>query len=133
MSEKPGFRWIDKTAFLLLHNESLAIFGGGEGLRDEGLLDSALARPMQLYSYGEPPPDLAALASAYAFGLARNHPFVDGNKRASLTSLGLMLGLNGYRLNVSQPECFQAMLALADGSMTEEMLAAWVRLHMEPR
>lgn len=119
--------WIDKAALLLLHGESLAMFGGSEGLRDEGLLDSALARPMQLLAYGEPPPDLAALIAACASGLAHNHPFVDGNKRAALLSIGLMLDLNGFELTVDQPECFQAMIALADGSMTEEMLAEWLR------
>ena len=124
--------WIDKSALLLLHGESLAMFGGSEGLRDEGLLDSALARPMQLLAYGDPPPDFAALIAACASGLAHNHPFVDGNKRAALLSIGLMLDLNGFELTVDQPECFQAMIALADGSMTEEMLAEWLRRNSQP-
>ena len=91
-----SWRWISKPALLLLHAESLAEHGGSPGLRDEGLLDSALARPQNLLAYGEP--DAAALAAAYGSGVARNHPFIDGNKRAALLSIGLFLHLNGWRL-----------------------------------
>src|SRR5262245_36575414 len=94
-------RWISRKALLLLHAESLAEFGGARGLRDEGLLESALARPRNVYAYktGCTIPDLAA---CYAFGLAQNHPFVDGNKRAAFLSIGLFLAINGYRLQADQ-------------------------------
>lgn len=125
-------RWVRKHAVLILHNMSLDIHGGSPGLRDEGLLDSALARPQQLFSYGDPPPDLAALAAAYAVGIARNHPFVDGNKRAALTCLGQMLNKNGYDLVASESETYEMMIALAAGTLPEEDLAAWIRANSEP-
>ena len=119
------WRWIDKQALLLLHGESLAEHGGGEGLRDEGLLDSALARPLNLLAYGEP--DVAALAASYAMGVAKNHPFVDGNKRAAFLTVGMFLYLNGYRLSTTQADATVTVLALAAGDITEEQLAAWLR------
>ena len=125
--------WLLKEAVLLAHARSLAQHGGPQGLRDDGMLESALARPQQLYAYGDPPPDLAAMAAAYAFGIAKNHPFVDGNKRTSLIALGGFLRINGFRLTADQVAAYQAIIALAEGSMTEKMLAAWVRQHMEPR
>lgn len=91
-----NWRWIDKRALLLLHRESLAAHGGAPGLRDERLLDSALNRPLNLAAYETP--DFADLAAAYGFGLAKNHPFVDGNKRAAFLAVGMFLILNGYRL-----------------------------------
>jgi len=87
---------------------------------------------MQSLACGDPPPDLAALIAACASGLGYNHPFVDGNKRAALLSIGLMLDLNGFELTIDQPECFQAMIALADGGMTEKMLAEWLRRNSKP-
>jgi death-on-curing protein len=125
-------RWVRKQAVLILHAMSLDIHGGLPGVRDEGLLDSALARPQQIYSYGDPPPDLAALAAAYAVGIARNHPFVDGNKRAALTCLGQMLNKNGYDLVANDADTYQTMMALAAGSLAEEDLAAWIRANSEP-
>lgn len=125
-------RWVRKHAVLMLHSMSLDIHGGSPGLRDEGLLDSALARAQQIFAYGHPPPDLAALAAAYAFGIARNHPFVDGNKRAALTCLGQMLNKNGYDLAASDADTYQTMMALAAGSLAEEDLAAWIRANSEP-
>ncbi|MDI1268128.1 MAG: type II toxin-antitoxin system death-on-curing family toxin [Polaromonas sp.] len=119
------WRWIDKQALLLLHGESLAEHGGGEGLRDEGLLDSALARPLNLLAYGEP--DVAALAASYAMGVAKNHPFVDGNKRAAFLTVGMFLFLNGHRLNTTQADATVTVLALAAGDITEEQFAAWLR------
>ena len=119
------WRWIDKQALLLLHGESLAEHGGGEGLRDEGLLDSALARPLNLLAYGEP--DVAALAASYAMGVAKNHPFVDGNKRADFLTVGMFLYLNGYRLSTTQADATVTVLALAAGDITEEQFAAWLR------
>ena len=125
------WRWVDKSALLLLHAESLAEHGGRAGLRDEGLLDSALARPLNLVAYGEP--DLADLAAAYAFGLAKNHPFVDGNKRAAFLGTGLFLALNGFRLRASQVDATQAMLALAADELSEEAFARWLRANVTPR
>ena len=125
------WRWIDKRLLILLHDESLAMHGGASGLRDEGLLDSALARPLNLAAYGEP--DLAALAASHASGLAQNHPFVDGNKRAAFLSVGLFLGLNGWRLTASQAEATLAEFALAGGDWEEAAFAEWLRGHMVQR
>ena len=126
-----SWRWISKPALLLLHAESLAEHGGSPGLRDEGLLDSALARPQNLLAYGEP--DAAALAASYGWGVARNHPFIDGNKRAALLSIGLFLHLNGWRLTASQADTTRTMLALAAGELPEDALADWLRRHAAPR
>lgn len=123
--------WIDRRAVLLLHGESLAEHGGLPGLRNEGLLDSALARPLNLAAYGQP--DLADLAAAYGGGLAQNHPFIDGNKRAAFLAVGLFLALNGYRLQATQLEATQVMLALAAGEIEEAAFAAWLRAHIAPR
>jgi len=126
-----SWRWIDKLALLLLHGESLAEHGGSVGMRDPGLLDSALARAQNLVSYGNP--DIAALAATYGFGISQNHSFVDGNKRAAFLSVGLFLALNGYRLAATQAEATVAMLALAAGELDEAEFAAWLRAHVEPR
>lgn len=126
-----GWRYITRRALELLHDESLAEHGGRPGLRDEGLLESALARPHQLLAYGEP--DLAALAAAYAFGLVRNHAFVDGNKRAAFLATGLFLALNGQRLVITQADATLTMLALAAGELSEDAFAQWLRDHLQPR
>ena len=120
-----SWRWVDKQALLLLHDESLAEHGGASGLRDEGLLESALARPLNLVAYGAP--DFADLAAAYGFGIAQNHPFVDGNKRAAFLAVGLFLYINGYRLKAEQAEATATVLALAAGELEEPAFAAWVR------
>lgn len=122
-----SWRWIDRHALLLLHAESLAEHGGAQGLRDEGLLESALARPENLAAYGSP--DFADLAASYGLGLAKNHPFIDGNKRAAFLSVGLFLYLNGYRLKASQADATLTMLAVAGGEITEPEFAAWIRDH----
>lgn len=127
MSEPPV--WIDKRALLLLHKESLAQFGGADGLRDEGLLDSALARPVNKHLY-EGCNDLAALAAAYGFGLAHNHPFVDGNKRAAFLAVGVFLAMNGQRLTATPVEAIEAILALAAGSLDEARFADWIKAHV---
>ncbi len=126
-----SWRFIDRRALLLLHDESLAEHGGAPGLRDEGLLDSALARPLNLMGYGEP--DLAALAAAYGIGLAKNHAFVDGNTRAAFLAAGLFLALNGYRLAATQADATLTMLAVASGDTSEDYFAAWIRAHLQPR
>lgn len=125
------WRFVSRRALELLHDESLAEHGGRPGLRDEGLLESALARPHQLLAYGEP--DLAALAAAYGFGLVRNHAFVDGNKRAAFLVVGLFLALNGHRLQTSQSEATLTMLALAAGDLAEDEFAQWLREHLQAR
>ena len=125
------WKWIDKRVLLLLHDESLAEHGGASGLRDEGLLDSALARPLNLAAYEKP--DVAALAASYAVGLAKNHAFVDGNKRAGFLAAGLFLFLNGRRLIASQSDATVTMLAVASGEMDEPMLAEWIRQNIKKR
>lgn len=101
--------------------------GGSEGLRDEGLLLAALARPQNLLAYGEPAPDLPSLAAAYAYGIARNHPFVDGNKRTALVAARTFLLLNGVDLEASQDDKVLTFLSLAEGAVSEEELADWIR------
>lgn len=126
-----NWRWIDRRALVLLHDESLAEHGGSSGLRDEGLLESALARPLNLVAYGAP--DIADLAAAYGVGLAKNHAFVDGNKRVAFLAVGLFLGLNGWRLSVSQADATLSMLAVAAGQMDESAFALWLRGHIVQR
>ncbi len=126
-----NWRWISREALLLLHDESLVEHGGAAGLRDAGLLDSALARPLNLAAYGEP--DLAELAASYAVGLAKNHAFVDGNKRAAFLAVGLFVALNRQRLSASQIDSTQAMLAVAAGKLDEAAFAAWLRAHLQAR
>lgn len=126
-----NWRWFDKRALLLLHDESLAEHGGLPGLRDEGLLDSALARPLNLVAYGDP--DLCELAASYCVGVAQNHPFVDGNKRAAFLALGLFLYLNGQRLTATQAEATLAVMAVATSEWDEATLAAWLRERIAPR
>ncbi len=130
MSET-SWRWIDRRLLETLHAESLSRFGGAGGLRDSGLLDSALARPLQLLHYSSSP-DCAALAACYAFGLAQNHPFVDGNKRAAFLSLGLFLRLNGYALTATSVDATLTILALASGQLDQDQLAAWIRANSRP-
>jgi death-on-curing protein len=119
------WRWVDKTALVLLHDEGLAEHGGASGMRDEGLFESALARPENLAAYENP--DFASLAAAYGTGLAKNHPFVDGNKRVAFIAVGLFLALNGYRLSASQVDATQTMLAVAAGELSEVDFADWIR------
>ena len=119
-------RWISRRALLLLHAESLAEHGGLPGTRDEGLLDSALARPRNHFAYKKKC-DLADLAAAYAFGLSQNHPFRDGNKRVAFLAAGLFLELNGFELVPDQVAAAGAFFALADGKITEKELARWIR------
>jgi death on curing protein len=126
-----SWRWIDRRALELLHDESIAEHGGASGLRDEGLLESALARPLNLAGYGEP--DVAELAASYGVGWAKNYPFVDGNKRAAFLSVGLFLTLNGKRLVTTQAEATMTMLNVAAGTLDEAGFAQWLRQNMEDR
>ena len=122
--------WLLEETIVAIHQRQIAEHGGGEGLRDEGLLVSALARPQNLFAYGQPPPDLAALAAAYAYGLACDDPFVDGNKRTALIAARTFLLLNGANLEAGQDEKFLTFQRLAEGSLTEEELADWIRMRI---
>ena len=119
--------WISKRLALAIHDRQLAEHCGGTGVRDEALLDSALARPQQLFAYGDQPPDIAALAASLAFGLARNHPFVDGNKRTAHVCYRAFLVLNNAELIATEEDKYIAMLRLAEGSLDETEFAAWLR------
>lgn len=119
--------WIERPLALAIHERQLAEHGGGSGVRDESLLESALARPQQLHAYGDPPPDLAALAASLAFGLAHNHPFVDGNKRTAAVACEVFLMLNDVTLQAGDLELYPIYLGLADGSLPEADFAAWLR------
>jgi death-on-curing protein len=124
-----SWRWIDEDVVLAIHEEQLAAHGGESGLRDAGLLQSALARPQNLAAYGDEP-DAADLAAAYAYGITRNHPFVDGNNRTAFVVMEVFLQLNGHRLTASDADCLSTMLALAEGSLPESQLAHWIRVHV---
>lgn len=123
--------WLEKRHILAIHDEQLREHGGAAGIRDDGLLESALARPLNAAGYGEP--DLAELAALYALGIARNHPFMDGNKRTAYVALELFLDLNGVDLTASDAGATVAMLDMAAGQLTDEEFTLWVREHAEPR
>ncbi|HKU99939.1 MAG TPA: type II toxin-antitoxin system death-on-curing family toxin [Vineibacter sp.] len=129
MSDTP-WRWLSLRSVLAIHAEQLAEHGGGSGVRDIALLESALARPINLAAYGAP--DAATLAAAYAYGLARNHPFVDGNKRTAFVTAVAFLLRNGCDLDAPEPEVVLTFVELAAGRMTEEALASWFRERMAP-
>ncbi len=121
--------WIRADVVKAIHHRQISEHGGRPGIRDEGLLESALARPENLLAYGEP--DLAALAAAYAFGISRNHPFIDGNKRVSLVVTRTFLLLNGFDLKADQGEKYLTFLKLAENSIGETELADWIRGRIE--
>lgn len=123
--------WLEPGVLRLVHDEQLAEHGGAAGVRDEGLFESAVARPQHLAHYGQP--DVADLAAAYGFGLARNHPFIDGNKRTAFVAVELFLDCNGQRLVADDAECVLVMLAVAEGSLDETGFADWIRRHTQPR
>jgi len=126
-----SWTWLEAAVLRAVHEEQLAEHGGAAGIRDEGLFESALARPQHLAAYGEP--DLCDLAAAYGFGLARNHPFIDGNKRTAFVAVELFLLLNGHELMASDESCVLTMLAVAAGQMDEAVFAAWLREHVQKR
>lgn len=125
------WRWLSREVLIAVHEEQLAEHGGAAGLRDAGLLEFALARPGQLAAYGAP--DMAELAAAYAFGLVRNHPFIDGNKRTGYVAAELFLALNGFDMTASDESATLTTLALAAGDIDEPTFAAWLRQHLQPR
>ena len=120
--------WIATEVALAAHAEQLTEHGGGDGIRDAGMLDSAMAPPRNLADYGEP--DVAELAAAYAYGIARNHPFVDGNKRTAAVMSETFLMLNGQALQATDAELVVAFVALAAGELSEDELADWFRQHL---
>ncbi len=119
------WKWIDKRLLVILHDESFALHGGASGIRDDGLLDSALNRAVNLAMYDEP--GFAELAASYGVGLAKNHAFIDGNKRVAFLAVGLFLGMNGYKLKATQVDATLTVLAVASGEMLEADFAAWIR------
>jgi death on curing protein len=124
------FKWLTADSVLAMHARQLAEHGGGVGVRDEGLLLSALQRPQNKASYETP--DVADLAAAYAYGIARNHPFVDGNKRTALVASRSFLLINGYQIGASKEDRLNTFLALASGDLSEDQLAIWFRKHLIP-
>jgi death-on-curing protein len=122
--------WLDPAVLRAVHDEQLAEHGGAAGVRDEGLFESALARPQHMAAYGQP--SVAELAAAYGWGLARNHPFIDGNKRTAFVAVELFLQLNGHELVADDAACVMTMLAVAAGDLPEADFAAWIANHVQP-
>lgn len=123
--------WIERTVILAIHDMQLAEHGGGSGVRDNNLLESALARPINLAACGDP--DAPALAAAYGYGISRNHAFIDGNKRTGFVAAELFLRLNGHQLIANDADCVLTMLAVASGDLSEDAFAAWLRAHTARR
>lgn len=123
--------WLEKTALILLHGETVAVHGGAHGLRDRALLESTLARPRNLFAYRKKA-SLAELAAAYAYGFVSNHPFVDGNKRAALLALAVFLEMNGRCLTADEAATFRTIMALAAGALSERDIAKWIKENSEP-
>lgn len=125
--------WLSWRLAVAIHERQILEHGGSPGVRDEGLLESALARPRQLEAYGGPGVDLPALAAAYAAGISRNHAFVDGNKRTAAVACELFLELNGLALAAGDPDLYAVFMALAAGEIDEQGLADWLRAHARPQ
>lgn len=126
-----AWRWLDPTVILAVHDAQLAEHGGGAGVRDKALLESALAKPINLANYEKP--DAAALAAAYGYGISRNHPFLDGNKRTAFVAVELFLHLNGHTLKASDADCVMVMLKVAAGEISEVDFAQWLRRNISDR
>lgn len=124
--------WISLELATAIHERQLAEHGGPEGIRDAGMLESALGRAQQQFAYSETTPDMPALAAAYAYGIARNHPFVDGNKRTAAVLCEVFLELNGYRLTAEDTDLYPTFMALAAGKLAEQELADWLRSMSRP-
>ena len=129
--QRQAWVWLESALIHAVHDEQLAEHGGGAGLRDPNLLESALARPQQLAHDGSP--DAADLAASYGYGISRNHPFIDGNKRTGFVALELFLALNGYDLSATDADCVLTMVSVAAGELEESAFAQWVRSHSQPR
>lgn len=130
-AQRQPWVWIESALIHAVHDEQLAEHGGGIGVRDLNLLESALARPHQLENYGSP--DVADLAASYGYGISRNHPFIDGNKRTGFVAMELFLALNDYELTASDSDCVLTMLSVAAGDIEEAAFADWIRQHMQLR
>lgn len=126
-----GWRWLSEAVVLAIHDEQLAEHGGSCGLRDGGLLSSALARPQNIVAYGKP--SLFDLSAAYAFGIIKNHPFIDGNKRTGFLAAYVFLDINGYELAASEDDVVSVVLRIADGEMEEQDFATWLCEKAIPR
>ena len=126
-----AWRRIDRAVLIAVHEMQLVEHGGGAGMRDAALLDSALGRPLNLAAYGEP--DACSLAATYGYGIARHHAFIDGNKRTAFVAAELFLRLNGWELLIDDANCVLTMLAVATGDISEEEFAAWIRAHAVKR
>jgi death on curing protein len=124
--------WITKQEVLAIHALQITHFGGSDGLRDEGLLESALARAQNIATYAEETPSLAILAAAYGAGIVRNHPFIDGNKRAGMMAAFVFVERNGFRVTASQEEAYLAFYNLASGKLSEEELSEWLAFNIQP-
>ena len=125
------WRWLDPAVMLAVHDAQLAEHGGAAGVREMALFESALAKPINLANYEAP--DAAALAASYGYGISRNHPFLDGNKRTAFVAVELFLQLNGYALEATDADCVVAMLDVAAGNITEAAFAQWLRQHIAAR
>jgi death-on-curing protein len=125
-------QWLSRVVVDAMHNDQLREHGGLPGVRDENVLESALARPQQKWHYAEGA-DIPTLAAAYAFGLTKNHPYRDGNKRIGFLALATFLGMNGFELDATDADVIAEMLALADGRVSENELIDWVRTHSSKR
>jgi death on curing protein len=125
--------WIDVIDAVIMHDRELAMHGGSTGIRDSGLLESALARPRNHWAYAETVPSLPVLAAALAFGISSNHPFVDGNKRTALVASFVFLDVNGLEVTATQEDAYLTILGLAAGEISEEQLAAWFERNTKPR
>jgi len=125
--------WMEAADTVIAHDLELAAHGGSTGIRDLGLLESALSRPKNIFAYAESAPSMAALAAAYAFGISSNHPFVDGNKRTALLVSFAFLDVNGLEVTASQEDAFLTILGLAAGEITEDQLASWFERNTAPR
>jgi death-on-curing protein len=133
VSSPNKYTWVRLDVALAIHEAVIAEHGGSAGLRDAGLLESALARPQHAWSYSEPQPSAAELAAIYAIAISHNHPFVDGNKRVAFAALEAFLEINSYRLIATDSECITTMWAFAAGSLSDESFTAWVTEHVRPQ
>jgi len=125
-------RWLSPVHILSIHTDQIQAHGGSQGLRDRGLLESAIERPRNQFLY-DPEADLSSIAAAYGFGLSSNHPFVDGNKRVAFQAMYLFLGLNGLRIEAPEEDVVALIVSLANGDLDEPALADWLRDHASPR
>ena len=123
--------WLQPSVILAVHEAQLAEHGGAVGIRDSGLLESALGKPRNLEAYGDP--DACALAASYGYGISRNHPFLDGTKRTGFVAVELFLSLNGFQLDADDAQCVLTMLAVAEGSITEDDFADWLRANIRKK